>query len=223
MRRTSSSSRPIFPPAHLPTGRFGEQKHYFSGKHKLYGFKIEASVSPECLLVDMSPHEAWSVSDLNMFPSRLDQHTQVLAKNDYDDTINDNGDLYREYPTSWAVLGYTGYIGLAALARAIHPEKKPIGGALDRSTWTGARKFLLTVSLSKTSSTGCARFGRCPTRHSSGRFTFALTNFHATLMPLRFEDNDHYCAVMARYKSMAAENTSKTTANQHRCLQRRAE
>ncbi|ETV67804.1 hypothetical protein H257_16041 [Aphanomyces astaci] len=54
------------------------------------------------------------------------------------------------------------------------------------------------------------------------RFTFALTNFHATLMPLRLEDNDHYRVVMARYKSMAAENTSKRAANQRRYLQRQA-
>ncbi|ETV71806.1 hypothetical protein H257_12950 [Aphanomyces astaci] len=29
-------------PATRPIGCFGEQKHYFSGKHKLYGLKIEA-------------------------------------------------------------------------------------------------------------------------------------------------------------------------------------
>ncbi|KAF0774831.1 hypothetical protein AaE_001469 [Aphanomyces astaci] len=121
-----------FQPAHRPSGRFGEQKHYFSGKHKLYGFKIEASVSPEGLLVDMSPHEPGLVSDLTMFRSRLDQHTQALAKDDYDDTINDNGELFREHPTSWAVLVDKGYIGLAASARAIHPKKKPVSGTLDR-------------------------------------------------------------------------------------------
>ncbi|ETV82612.1 hypothetical protein H257_05189 [Aphanomyces astaci] len=128
----------------------------------------------------MSPHEPGSASDLTMVRSRLDQHNQALAKDDYDDTINDNGKLFRELPTSWAVLVHKGYIGLAVSAHTIHPKKKP-------------------------------------------RFTFALTNFHATLMPLRLEDNDHYRAIMARYKSMAAENTSKTAANQRRYLQRRAE
>ncbi|ETV67803.1 hypothetical protein H257_16040 [Aphanomyces astaci] len=94
-----------FQPAHRPSGRF------------------KASVSPEGLLVDMSPHEPWSVSNLTMFRSRLDQHTQALAKDDYDDTINDYGQLFREHPTSWAVLVDKGYIGLAASARAIRPKK----------------------------------------------------------------------------------------------------
>ncbi|ETV91622.1 hypothetical protein H310_13872 [Aphanomyces invadans] len=34
-----------FQPSHRPLGRFGEKMHYFSGKHKLYGLKIEVSVS----------------------------------------------------------------------------------------------------------------------------------------------------------------------------------
>ncbi|ETV90412.1 hypothetical protein H310_14799 [Aphanomyces invadans] len=51
-----------FQPSNRPTGRFGEQKHYFSVKHKLYGLKIEASVSPEGLLVDMSAHEPGSLT-----------------------------------------------------------------------------------------------------------------------------------------------------------------
>ncbi|RHY16921.1 hypothetical protein DYB32_010600 [Aphanomyces invadans] len=55
------------------------------------------------------------------------------------------------------------------------------------------------------------------------RLTFALTNFHVTLLPLRVEDNDHYRAVMARYKNMTAENASKQAASQRRYLQRRAE
>ncbi|RQM28749.1 hypothetical protein B5M09_011675 [Aphanomyces astaci] len=54
-------------PSNHPTGPFGEQKHYFSRKHKLYGLMIEASVSPEGLLVDMSAHEPGSVSDITMF------------------------------------------------------------------------------------------------------------------------------------------------------------
>ncbi|KAF0708679.1 hypothetical protein AaE_013117 [Aphanomyces astaci] len=221
-----------FQAAHRPSGRFGEEKYYFSGKHKLYGFKIEASVSPEGLLVDMSPHEPGSVSDLTMFRSRLDQHTQALVKDDYDDTINDNGELFREHPTSWTVLVDKGYIGLAASARAIHPKKKPVSGTSDRFDMDRNKEvssdrvvvqnfFGRVCSLWKVS---YATFVWGEKLYDDiQRFTFALTNFHATLMPLRLEDNDHYRAVMARYKSMAAENTSKRAANQRRYLQRRAE
>ncbi|KAF0747311.1 hypothetical protein AaE_007771 [Aphanomyces astaci] len=68
-----------FQPSNRPSGRFGEQKHYFSGKHKLYGLKIEASVSPEGLLVDMSAHEPGSVSDITMFRDRQDFHAAALV------------------------------------------------------------------------------------------------------------------------------------------------
>ncbi|ETV71828.1 hypothetical protein H257_12968 [Aphanomyces astaci] len=180
----------------------------------------------------MSPHEPGSVYDLTMFRSRLDQHTQALAKDDYDDTINDNGELFREHPTSWAVLVDKGYIGLAASARAIHPKKKPVSGTLDRFDMDRNKEvssdrvvvenfFGRMCSLWKVS---YATFVWGEKLYDDiQRFTFALTNFHATLMPLRLEDNDHYRAVMARYKSMAAENTSKRAANQRRYLQRRAE
>ncbi|RHY51484.1 hypothetical protein DYB34_006637 [Aphanomyces astaci] len=35
--------------------------------------------------------------------------------------INDNGELFRDHPNSWALLVDKGYIGLAASLRAIHP------------------------------------------------------------------------------------------------------
>jgi len=34
-----------FQPAYRPSGRFGEQNRFFSGKHKLYGFKLSAPSS----------------------------------------------------------------------------------------------------------------------------------------------------------------------------------
>ncbi|KAG2786832.1 hypothetical protein PC129_g19196 [Phytophthora cactorum] len=34
----------MFQPAYGPSGRFTEQKVYFSAKYKLYGIKIECSV-----------------------------------------------------------------------------------------------------------------------------------------------------------------------------------
>ncbi|ETV74145.1 hypothetical protein H257_11110 [Aphanomyces astaci] len=67
-----------------------------------------------------------------MFRSHLDQHTQALAKDNYADTINNNGELFREHLSLWVVLVDKGYIGLAASARAIHPKKKAVSGALDR-------------------------------------------------------------------------------------------
>ncbi|KAF0706981.1 hypothetical protein AaE_013839, partial [Aphanomyces astaci] len=60
-----------FQPAQRPTGRFAEQKHYFSGKLHLYGYKIEASVSPEGRCVAMSESFPGSVHDLTICTSAL--------------------------------------------------------------------------------------------------------------------------------------------------------
>jgi hypothetical protein len=45
-----------FQVSNRPAGKFMEQKHYFSGKHKLYGYKIECSVSPSGQVVHLSSH-----------------------------------------------------------------------------------------------------------------------------------------------------------------------
>ncbi|ETV93425.1 hypothetical protein H310_12670 [Aphanomyces invadans] len=66
-------------PSHRPSGRLGEQKYYFSGKHKLYGLKIEASVSPQ-----------GSVADMTMFRNRHDVHVEALTKKPDEVMVNDN-------------------------------------------------------------------------------------------------------------------------------------
>ncbi|ETV99080.1 hypothetical protein H310_08508 [Aphanomyces invadans] len=45
-----------FQPSYRPTGRFDEAKHYYSGKHKLYGLKLEYSVAYPGVAVDLSKH-----------------------------------------------------------------------------------------------------------------------------------------------------------------------
>ncbi|ETV90243.1 hypothetical protein H310_14922 [Aphanomyces invadans] len=59
-----------FQPSFRPTGRFDEAKHNYSGKHKLYGLKIEVSVAYPGLAVDLSNHESGSVSDWASLGSR---------------------------------------------------------------------------------------------------------------------------------------------------------
>ncbi|ETV77330.1 hypothetical protein H257_08776 [Aphanomyces astaci] len=204
-----------FQPSHRPSGRFGEQKHYFSGKHKLYGLKIEASVSPDGRLVDMSPHVPGSVADLTLIRNRLDEHQRFLSKEASKSMINDKG-----------------YIGLAASLRAIHPKKKPTGGALDRhdldrnkevsSDRVIVENFFGRVSMLWKVSYATFVWGE-KLYDDIQRLTFSLTNLHASLLPLRLEDHDSYRAAMARYKRMAAENTTKRAAAQRRYVQRRAE
>ncbi|RHY03491.1 hypothetical protein DYB28_002440 [Aphanomyces astaci] len=46
--------------------------------------------------------------------------------------------------------------------------------------------------------------------------TFALTNFHLSLLPLRAEDETYYVMVLARYQCMASEKKRKRAETQRR-------
>ncbi|RHY84110.1 hypothetical protein DYB35_013946 [Aphanomyces astaci] len=46
--------------------------------------------------------------------------------------------------------------------------------------------------------------------------TFALTNFHLPLLPLRAEDENYYAMVLARYQRMASEKKRKRAETQRR-------
>ncbi|KAF0775557.1 hypothetical protein AaE_000743, partial [Aphanomyces astaci] len=48
------------------------------------------------------------------------------------------------------------------------------------------------------------------------RTTFALTNFHLSLITARAEDEDYYAMVMARYQGMANERERKRADTQRR-------
>ncbi|KAF0707424.1 Aste57867_6616 [Aphanomyces stellatus] len=109
-----------FQPAHRPTGTFMDAKRYFSGKHKLNGFKIEASVIYPGKYVLVSDHAPSSVSDLTMFMQRLDIHTSALKKS-CDDIAQDEG--VSQYPRQWAVLMDKGYEGVDDAVRSIRPKR----------------------------------------------------------------------------------------------------
>ncbi|OWZ16339.1 hypothetical protein PHMEG_0009878 [Phytophthora megakarya] len=74
----------------LPTGRYTEQKVYFSAKHKPYGFKIECSVAPPDVAVDVSDHAPGSRSELTMMFDRLEIYRQIQKKED--DSVPELGD-----------------------------------------------------------------------------------------------------------------------------------
>ncbi|KAG3148482.1 hypothetical protein PI126_g12428 [Phytophthora idaei] len=69
-----------FQPAYRPSGHFTEKKTYFSGKRKLYGYKLECSVAYPGVTVDVSSHEPGSKSDLTMMLDRRAVHMERLLK-----------------------------------------------------------------------------------------------------------------------------------------------
>ncbi|OWZ09797.1 hypothetical protein PHMEG_00017446 [Phytophthora megakarya] len=178
-----------FPPAYRPTGRFTEQKVYFSAKHKLYGFKIECSVAPPGVAVDVSDHAPGSRSDLTMMLDRLSIHRQMLKKED--DAVPELGGEPSQFPQMWGVLVDKGYQGAGRVLRTIQPRKQPRGGTLDDEDIAHNKAISADRVLVENF------FGRIV-----ARLCTALTNYHVGLMPLRARDTEHYDMVLSKYQAM---------------------
>ncbi|ETV73045.1 hypothetical protein H257_12082 [Aphanomyces astaci] len=97
-----------------PGGCHGELMVYFSCKNKLYGLKIEASVSPEGLMVDMC------------------NNALGLKKSDQELNIEDHGEQAGTHGSIWAFLVDKGYYGVMTDLRGVHPKKNPPIGLLER-------------------------------------------------------------------------------------------
>ena len=93
-----------------PTGNMNESKHYYSGKHKLYGCKTEASVLPNGLAVYIPPHYAGATFDLDMFRRHLSHHRELLRKRGAQHGMTDNTKLREKYPNLWVVLLDKGFM-----------------------------------------------------------------------------------------------------------------
>ncbi|ETV68600.1 hypothetical protein H257_15413 [Aphanomyces astaci] len=114
-------------------GRFAEPKHYFSGKHHLYGYKIEAAVSPDGRCVAMSTADPGSLHDLTIMNSRKHVHLANLGKSASESLVPDHGEQAALHRGSWACLVDMGYIGISHSLRGIHPKRRPAHGSLDAS------------------------------------------------------------------------------------------
>lgn len=66
--------------ANRPLGVHNEVKKYYSKYHGLYGFKLGASVLPNRICVFAPPHDSGSRSDIEMFRSGLDFHSEALSR-----------------------------------------------------------------------------------------------------------------------------------------------
>ncbi|OWZ00758.1 hypothetical protein PHMEG_00027983 [Phytophthora megakarya] len=138
-----------FQTTYRPTGRFTEQKVYFSAKHNLYGFKIECSVAPPGVVVDVSDHAPGSRSDLTMMFDWLSIDRQMLKKED--DSVPELGGEPSQFSQMWGVLVDKGYQGAGRILRTIQPQKQPRGGTLDhediaRNKAISADRFLSRIS-----------------------------------------------------------------------------
>lgn len=81
-----------------------EGQRYFSGKYKLYGFKLEVSVLSIGLVVGRSEIFLGSVSDADIFHIMCQWHEVGLARIDDSNGIMGVGIGSQEYPDYWTAL-----------------------------------------------------------------------------------------------------------------------
>lgn len=188
-----------FQQANRPSGNMQEGKKYFSGKHKLYGYKVEVAVRPNGLASAFSAHYAGSVSDISIMTRRVQEHKFRLEKVAEDQDITDDEDDDGPVPTHWAIIADKGYQGAHEMLRCITPYKKPANGVLS------AAQERFNKDLSSDRIIVENYFGRLQSlwgimsikyRWNEGFYDtitalcVALTNAHVEKLPLRTTDGD---------------------------------
>ena len=218
-----------FQQSYRPRVSHEEAKVYFSGKHKLYGLKVEFSVTPDGQCVDFTKHYPGSVHDLTICRKNKNAHKTMLRKKTHEHTMEDDGELYNEYKNYWAMIVDMGYIGLKHELRAIHPTKKPAKGRLPRQEKIRNKEVSSDRSLIE------RYFGRMnllwgimakqyrwaeEIYDSVVTICVALTNFHITLNPLNVQDEEYYKTIMAKLRAIAKHMYKKRKDCQKKYRQR---
>lgn len=93
----------MFQNSNRPRGNVQEGNAYFSGKNKLYGFKVEVSVLPNGQAINCTQQFAGSVSYIDIFYHNLRFHQQASVK-----TAEETEDIDEDlFPI--AILAYWGW------------------------------------------------------------------------------------------------------------------
>lgn len=90
------------------SGHMQEGKVYFSGKHKLYGLKVDLSVLPVGRTVMCTNHYPRSVSDVTSMSLNRESHDSELVQAQMEDEIPDIGELSERFPLHWDCSGLQG-------------------------------------------------------------------------------------------------------------------
>lgn len=99
----------MFQQGSRPYGNTAETKPYYSAKHKLLGYKTEASVLSNSIFILLPRHEKCDVADTTIFCKRLSKHRYLTRK---DANESELFDVLGVVHTNWAVLANKGYQGL---------------------------------------------------------------------------------------------------------------
>ncbi|RLO01407.1 hypothetical protein DYB28_015684 [Aphanomyces astaci] len=117
------------------------------------------------------------------------------------------------------------YVVFANTLRGIHPKRRPVNGVLDasdveRNRLISSDRVIVENDFGRVCALWKASYATFTWSEKNycaiQRTTFALTNFHLSLMPLRLEDETFYGMVLARYERMANEKKRKRAETQRR-------
>lgn len=219
-----------FQQSYRPSGSMQEGKKYFSGKHKLYGVKVEVSVCATGIALFCSDHVPGSVADIDVFYKNMDLHQDALRKKSNERDLVDVGPLLDEYGDYWAVLLDKGYQGVMENVRGIHPKKKPQHGQLNldderNNKAISSDRILVENYFGRL----CNLWNIMSAKYRwSGdlydqifRLCLGLTNWHIKRHPLRREDLDFYQQIKNKHYQIGESILSKRKATQQRYRARR--
>ena len=100
-----------------PIGMHDEVKGWFSGKHKLYCLKVEASVYPSGEAAQWTKCYPGATSDISIFRANLQWHTKITRTSRSALANIDHGEGYLDHPRHHAVCLDKGYIGIEDIIR----------------------------------------------------------------------------------------------------------
>lgn len=219
-----------FQQSYRPSGSVDEGKRYYSGKHKLYGYKVEVSVMPNGLCISSSQHYPGSVSDFEIFQRMKEWHVKHLRKKVGDADIPDHGLHADEHPEMWAVMADKGYQGILDICRGVTPIKKRPNGHLSLSDIAFNRKLSSDrIIVENYFGRLCSLWALLSQKWRWNesmyddyfKLALALTNVHILWLPLRYEDNQRFQRARNRLIHIANEQVEKRRQVLNRYQERR--
>ncbi|RHY26381.1 hypothetical protein DYB32_007665 [Aphanomyces invadans] len=196
-----------FQQTNIPSGSYAEKQLFFSGKHHLYGHKVEMFVLLNGLAIDCSSFAKGSVSDKAIFDGNVEFHRINLAKKGSESIMADAGQEEGAI-ANWAVL-----VDKGNQVRGINPSKKPAHGSLTCEQLRENDRIASDRAIVE------KFFGRLKTLWAVCSDTYrwnrkkydmlvqtcvALTNVHVRFHPLWSEDGDAYAQYVNHMNSIGA-------------------
>ena len=196
-----------FQQANRSLGNHQEAKVFFSGKHKLYGYKCEVSVLPLGIACFATAHYPGSVSDIDIFSKNLSQHLKMCEKSTDEKELEDTYLFADKYPNHWEILFDKGYQGAVDMVRAIYPTKKPPMRTLTLKQKAENKRISADrIIVENFFGRLCTLWDVLAAKYRWNENLYddlfklgvALTNFHVKFHALRAEDGEYYRKYKAR-------------------------